>query len=218
MNHEINNDRSHKVLATLAIIDALDFNEDDLSDLTSYLVNKCGFELRSDLDDYDRIDHARDTDTSILQGKKRHEILEESMKELQSIEVVQLAMPPVDAYNIVAIVQGAIVCLDLPKNSLAIAKEFVYAFCDRYRNQMPVTVQCINAGWDKNQMVTEDEFEESLVDKSQRIAHQVEEEMNGQIKIIVDTDDYLIDDHTFNQFFGRTDDDLEDRCASGFTN
>ena len=35
--------RSHKVLATVAIIDALEFGDDDLAELTKYLAKRCGF-------------------------------------------------------------------------------------------------------------------------------------------------------------------------------
>ena len=37
-------ERSHKVLATAAIIDALEFTDDELAELTKYLIKRCGFE------------------------------------------------------------------------------------------------------------------------------------------------------------------------------
>ena len=201
----MNETRSNKVLATLSIIDALNFDEDDLSDLTAHLAKQCGFSLHSDMMDYDKIDHARRTDTSKLHGKTGAEILEESMKELTSLETVQLAIPPVDAYNLVAIVQAAIVCLDLPEHSEATGKNFVHGFCDRYREQMPITVQCINSGWDESSLVTAEEFEESLGEKWKAIARDVEKEMGGEVKIIVDTPDGMYD-----SFFGLVDDIYQD--------
>ncbi len=186
----MNDTRSNKVLATLSIINALNFDEDDLSDLTGYLAKQCGFTLEhSDLVVYDRIDEARRLDTSLLKGKTGQEILEKGMKELEAIDAVQMTIPPVDAYSIVAIVQAAIVCLDLPEHSKATGRGFVNSFCDRYREQMPTIVQCINSGWNEPYQVTEDEFEESLGEKWERIARDVEREMGGQVKIIVDTFD-----------------------------
>lgn len=36
-------ERSHKVFATVAIIEALEFGDDDLAELTKYLAKRCGF-------------------------------------------------------------------------------------------------------------------------------------------------------------------------------
>lgn len=230
--------RSNKVLATLSIIDALNFDEDDLSDLTAHLAEQCGFSLHSDMMDYDRIDHARRTDTSKLHGKTGAEILEQSMKELASIETVQVAIPPVDAYNLVAIVQAAIVSLDLPEHSEAIGRQFIDRFCDRYREQMPITVQCINSGWDESSLVTAEEFEESLGEKWKAIAQDIQKEMGDQVKIIVDKPHqgalcpvngepcskeghfyyYPSDCPDWAMCEEIANDDLEDHCASGFTN
>lgn len=182
------NERSNKVLATLSIIDALDFDEDSLSDLAGYLARRCGFDFQIP------VKPEKWTDDSLLEGKTGQEIHEEVHKELQAIEAVALSLPPVDAYNIVAIVQAAIVMLDLPEHSEATGRKFVDGFCDRYREKMPTLVQVIESGWDKSNQVTAEEFEESLGEKWQRIARDVEQEMGGQVKITVDTlddDDYL---------------------------
>jgi hypothetical protein len=40
--------RSHKVLATVAIIDALDYSDEDLAELTKYLAMRCGFDHLTD--------------------------------------------------------------------------------------------------------------------------------------------------------------------------
>lgn len=173
--------QSNKVLATLSIIDALKFDEDDLSDLTGYLAKQCGFDFSVPIRPEKWTDKR-----SPLEGKTMQEILEKSMEELEGIEAVQLAIPPVDVYNLVAIVQAAIVCLDLPQHSKETGRQFVYGFCDRYRDQMPTIVKAIEGAWENPNLMTEDEFEETLGEKWQRIAREVEQEMGGEVKIIVD--------------------------------
>ena len=176
--------RSNKVLATLSIIDALNFDDDDLSDLTGYLARQCGFEVTSPVTPQKWT--RKPPDESILKDKTNRQIHEEVHKELQSIEAVGLSLPPVDAYNLVAIVQAAIVSLDLPEHSEEAGTRFVNAFCDRYRIQMPTIVQVIEAGWDESQLVTAEEFEQNL-DKTWRdIARDVQAEMGGGVKITVD--------------------------------
>lgn len=242
----MNETRSNKVLATLSIIDALDFSDDDLDDLTKYLAARCGFNLQSDFDC--DIYTERKTDRSLLEGKTTTEILMQGMKELESIEAVCMALPPIEGYNLVALVQAAVVWLCLPANIKNTGKKFVDGFCDRYRDQLPTIVQCIiNTGWDKSTHVTEDEFEETLGEKWQRIAQDVEREMKGEVKIILDIpkSDFSPPHHGAlcpvngepcskeGEFYyypddcpdwgvceqiANEDDDLEDRCASGFTN
>ena len=113
------------------------------------------------------------------------EIFEQQAKELAAMNTMQFAMPPDKGYILAAVVQAAAICLELPKTTQAFCKEFVNEFCDRYREQMPMVVKAIDDAW-QGQLVTADEFEEILDKKWERIAQEVEQEMGGEVKIIVD--------------------------------
>lgn len=114
------------------------------------------------------------------------EIFDKQAKELASVDVMQLAMPPDKGYMLAAVVQAAVICLDLPETTQNLGREFVQAFCDRYRDQMPTVIQSIDDAWEDPNLMTEDEFEESLGKRWERIARDVEEEMGGEVKIIID--------------------------------
>ena len=148
------------------------------------------------------------------------EIFEQQAKELAAIDTMQLAMPPDRGYMLAAVVQAAAICLDLPEATQAFCKEFVNGFCDRYRDQMPTVVKEIEDAWEEPKFMTEDEFAEVLGEKWRHIAQEVEAEMGGEVKIIVDSDmdDFFQTVSDIYQDIDLDDDDLEDRCASGFTN
>lgn len=114
------------------------------------------------------------------------EIFEQQAKELAATNTITIAIPPEKAYMLAAVVQAASVLLDLPETTQAFCKEFVRGFCDRYTEQMPTVVKAIEDAWQDPNLMTEDEFEETLGEKWQRIAKEVESEMNGEVKIIVD--------------------------------
>ncbi|BBC24785.1 hypothetical protein [Pseudanabaena sp. ABRG5-3] len=114
------------------------------------------------------------------------EIFEQQVKELASIQTMQLAMPPDKGYMLAAVVQAAAICLDLPETTQAFCKEFVKGFCDRYREQMPSVVKAIEDAWENPNLMTDEEFEEALGEKWQRIAADIEQEMSGEVKIIID--------------------------------
>lgn len=164
------------------------------------------------------------------------EIFEQQAKELAAIDTMQFAIPPDGGYMLAAVVQAAVICLDLPETTQAFCKQFVNGFCDRYREQMPTVVKAI-----------EDEFEETLGEKWQRIADDINREMGSEAKIILDIPKgdfspphrgalcpingkpcskegefyYYPDDCPdwgVCEQIANGDDDLEDRCASGFTN
>lgn len=111
-------------------------------------------------------------------------IFEQQAKELAAMDTMQLAMPPDKGYMLAAVVQAATMCLDLPETTDAFCKEFVNGFCDRYRDQMPTVVKSIEDTW--TDMVTLEQFEEHLVETWRRIARDVQQEMGGQVKIVVD--------------------------------
>jgi hypothetical protein len=113
------------------------------------------------------------------------EIFEQQAKELAAIDAMQFALPPQKGYVLAAVVQAASICLNFPETTQAFCKEFVNGFCDRYRDQLPTVVKAIDDAWE-GELVTEDEFEESLGEKWRRIARDVEAEMGGEIKITVD--------------------------------
>jgi hypothetical protein len=123
------------------------------------------------------------------------EIFQKQAKELASIDGMVISMPPEHGYMLAATVQAAARCLDLPETTNSFCKEFVRAFCDRYREQLPTVVKALDDGWD-GEMVTEDEFEGSLTEFTdqptlaeawRRIAQDVQQEMGDQVQIIVDT-------------------------------
>jgi hypothetical protein len=114
------------------------------------------------------------------------EIFEQQAKELGAIDMMQLAMPPDKGYMLAALIQSAYICLPLPETTQAFCKEFVNGFCDRYREQMPTVVKAIEDAWENPNFVNEDEFEEALGEKWERIARDVEREMNGEVNIIID--------------------------------
>jgi len=122
------------------------------------------------------------------------EIFEQQAKELASIDSMAISMPSEHGYMLAATVQAAARCLDLPETTNAFCREFVNAFCDRYRGQLPTVVMSIERAWE-DEMVTEEEFDESLGEKWRRIAADVQREMGDQVRIIVDTldDDDLIE-------------------------
>ncbi|WP_055075024.1 hypothetical protein [Pseudanabaena sp. 'Roaring Creek'] len=175
------------------------------------------------------------------------EIFQQQAKELAAIDTMQFAMPPDGGYMLAAVVQAAVICLDLPETTQTFCKQFVNGFCDRYREQMPSVVKEIEDAWQKPNLMTEDEFEQTLGEKWQRIAQDVEREMKGEVKIILDIPkgDFSPPHHGAlcpingkpcskeGEFYyypddcpdwgvceqiANEDDDLEDRCASGFTN
>lgn len=113
------------------------------------------------------------------------EIFEQQAKELAAIDAMQFALPPQKGYMLAAAVQAAFICLDFPETTKAFCKEFVDGFCDRYRDQLPTVVKAIEDAWE-GELVTEDEFEESLGETWRRIARDVEAEMGGEVKIILD--------------------------------
>jgi hypothetical protein len=113
-------------------------------------------------------------------------IFEQQAKELAAIGTMPIAMPADKGYMLAAVVQSAAICLDLPETTQAFCKEFVNGFCDRYRDQMPTVIKAIEDAWENPNLMTEEEFEESLGEKWQGIAREVEQEMGGEVKIIVD--------------------------------
>ncbi|MDX2255553.1 MAG: hypothetical protein NW214_08570 [Pseudanabaenaceae cyanobacterium bins.39] len=130
------------------------------------------------------------------------EFFEQQAKELASLDGVNISMSPEQGYMLAAVVQGASLCLDLPETTHTFCKDFVNAFCDRYREQIPTVVQGIEQSWDNPQMMTEDEFEvrdgETLRQAWQRIASDVQQEMGDQVQVIVDT---LDDDDKIESIF-----------------
>lgn len=114
------------------------------------------------------------------------EIFEQQAKELAAINGMQFTTPPQCGYMLASVVQNAAICLDLPETTQDFCKEFVNGFCDRYREQMPSVVKAIEDAWENPNLMTEDEFEETLGEKWERIALDIEREMNGEVKIIVD--------------------------------
>jgi hypothetical protein len=128
------------------------------------------------------------------------EIFEQQAQELAAIDTMQFAVPPDKGYMLAAVVQAAAICLDLPETTQSFCKQFVNGFCDRYRDQLPTVVKAIEYAWEGD-LVTEDEFEESLGETWRRIAPDVEQEMRGEVKIIIDTCDDDDDDGVFESIF-----------------
>jgi len=114
------------------------------------------------------------------------EIIDQQTKELAAMQVMTMAISPEKGYTLAAVVQAASILLELPETTQAFCKEFVNGFCDRYREQMPTVVKSLEDSWQDPQLMTSDEFEETLGEKWQRIAKDIESEMNGEVKIIVD--------------------------------
>lgn len=134
------------------------------------------------------------------------EIFQQQAKELASIYGMVISMPSEHGYMLAATVQAAARFLDLPETTNAFCREFVKAFCDRYREQLPTVVKSIEEGWE-GEMVTEEEFEGSLTEFTdqptlseawRRIAADVQREMGDQVRIIVDT---LDDDDRIESIF-----------------
>jgi hypothetical protein len=90
------------------------------------------------------------------------EIFEQQSKELAAMNTLQFAMTADKGYLLAAVVQAAAICLDLPETSEAFCKEFVTGFCDRYREQMPTVVKAIEEAWGNPNLMTNEEFEETL--------------------------------------------------------
>ncbi len=116
-------------------------------------------------------------------------ILDQQTKELAEHPAVQVVMPAEKGYMLAAVVQAASILIDLPETTQAFCKEFVNGFCDRYREQMPTVVKALEDAWQDPQLMTSDE-EETLGEKWQRIAREVETEMGGEVKIIVEDDGF----------------------------
>lgn len=156
------NGRSPKVAAIISTIAALDYSDDDFDDLIEYLAGHCDFNWQHNATESNELGIIISNNPVNPSKSPKMPDCDDLVNELKSIGNMELSIPPVDAYSLIALVQSAIVNLDIPSEVERTGRNFVNGFCDRFREQLPTVVHTVQCGWLIEYQITAKEFEESI--------------------------------------------------------
>lgn len=97
----------------------------------------------------------------------------DGFKELSdSDQTISFEVHPLEAYMILGMIQASIVSLNIPENLEKFGRDFVGAFCDRYRITYPDLVKTLELGWTVTS--TSQEFDD-LIDSEDDSPNLIEE-------------------------------------------
>lgn len=115
------------------------------------------------------------------------------MNDLDTDEKVLIEVYPLEAYMILGMVQTAIVSVGIPENLEKFGREFIGAFCDRYRTSYPSVVKTLEMGWTTS--LTSEEFDE-LINSSDETLTDIwsDRYVEHDISELEDSDDDYVDD------------------------
>jgi hypothetical protein len=184
------NGRSKEILALMTVIDALNFDDEQLAYLAEYLADHCGCNLERNLYESKAVNTLLLNNSADRFKDNGLDVTTALIHELKSIKSMDLSIPSVDAYSLVALVQSAIVNLEIPSEVEKVGRNFVNGFCDRYREQMPTVVHTVRCGWLFERQMTADEFEEmDYESKFAAIAREIDTTDRPEEVAIASTDD-----------------------------
>jgi len=149
----------------------MDFDEDDLSDLTAYLAAECGFNLSEDAiaKRWDKtirqVNHElkdEGLEFEMLTPSYRiadPKLMEDLLEETRADFVFKLALSPFVVYTVLAMVQTSIKLVPEVGSANQVGKDFIQAFCDRYKADFPAMVKTLELGWKDAYQMTREEFD-----------------------------------------------------------
>lgn len=190
------NDRSS---ALLHLIDAFQFTESELSDIYDGVFNRMK-------------EHFAPNNTDKAYRRPTKEEIDHSLtallNDLKSDEKLLFEVEVLEAYMLLGMVQAAIVSLEIPEKLEKFGREFIGAFCDRYRIKFPDLVKVFELGWTVT--CTSEEFNDLMDSDDSDLS--VEDFLNSPVLIHVG-EDFQMDDRYVEGWV----DEIPDICGDTFT-
>lgn len=135
-------------------------------------------------------DIERDQERRPTKEEVKHS-LDGLLNDLDTDEKLLFEVEPLEAYMILGMMQASIVSLGIPENLEKFGREFIKAFCDRYRIMFPDVVKTLELGWKAT--CTSEEFNDLMDSDEDDLS--VEDFLNSPVLIRVGEDFQMNDDY-----------------------